>query len=116
MFITATFVTVILSGLLVFAAVHKLGHDPQVVATYTRVGVPEARLNVLAALLLAGAAGALAGLVWAPLGAAACAALTVYFALAVVAHLRARDAEHLGPPVLLLLLSAAAFGVRLLTW
>jgi len=116
MFITATVVTVILAGLLAFSAVRKLGRDPQVVATYTRVGVPESRLPVLAALLLAGAAGALTGLVWAPLGIAACAALIVYFALAVAAHLRARDAGHLGPPALLLLLSAAAFGLRLLTW
>jgi hypothetical protein len=71
--------TVVLSALLAllmsYAAVRKLSHRPEVVATYTRVGVPEERLDLLAATLLAGAAGLLIGLVWAPLGVAAGAAI-----------------------------------------
>jgi DoxX-like family len=115
MFITTVAVSVVLAALLAVSAVRKLGHQEQVVATYVRVGVPEARLNLLAAVLLAGAAGLLAGLAWAPLGVAAAAALTVYFAVAAAFHVRADDAAHLPMPVALGLLSAAATALRLAT-
>ena len=62
---------------------------------YLKVGVPEDRLNQLAILLLAAACGLLLGLGWAPIGVAAAAALVVHFAVAIVFHLRADDAEGL---------------------
>jgi DoxX-like protein len=104
----AVIVSVLLAALLAFAALRKLGHRPEVVATYTRVGVPEERLNALAAILLAGAAGLLIGFAWPPLGVAAAAGVVVYFALAIAAHLRTGDAEHLGPPVVIWVLAVAA--------
>ena len=107
MSIATAVVTLPLVALLVLTAFRKLGHRPEVVATYTRVGVPEERLNLLAALLLAGAAGLVAGLFVTPLGIAAAAALVVYFALAIGAHLRARDTANAFMPVLYLLLAAA---------
>jgi hypothetical protein len=106
-------VSVLLAALLVLTAVRKLSHRPAVVATYRRVGVPEERLNLLAALLLAGAAGLVAGLWWPPLGVAAAAALVAYFVLAAAAHLRAGDAANAPMPVLYLALAGAALVLHL---
>jgi DoxX-like family len=97
-----------LAALLVFTALRKLSHRPAVVATYTRVGVPEDKLNLLAALLLAGAAGLVVGLFATPVGVVTAAALVAYFALAIGAHLRARDSAHAFTPALFLLLALAA--------
>ena len=101
-------VSLLLAALLVFAAVRKLSHRPEVVATYTRVGVPEGRLDLLAWILLAGAAGLLAGLLWPPIGVAAGIALVVYFLLAIAAHIRAGDARNLPTPVVMELLAVAS--------
>ncbi|MGN9913481.1 DoxX family protein [Phytohabitans sp. LJ34] len=97
-------VSLLLAALLVFTALRKLSHRPEVVATYTRVGVPEERLNLLAALLLAGAAALVAGLWWRPVGIASAAALVAYFVLAIGAHVRARDAANAYMPAVYLLL------------
>lgn len=101
-------ISVLLAALLVFAAVRKLSHRPEVVASYTRVGVPEDRLDQLAWILLAGAAGLVAGLFWPPVGVAAGIGLVVYFLLAIVAHVRADDARNLPTPVALELLAVAS--------
>ena len=111
----AAVVSVVLAALLAFSAARKLGHRPEVVATYTRVGVPEDRLDRLALILLAGAAGLVAGLAWAPLGVAAAAGVVAYFILAVAAHLRADDAAHLPTPAVILALGVAALLLRLAT-
>jgi DoxX-like protein len=111
--IAVAVVSLVLAALLVLTAVRKLGRQPAVVATYTRVGVPEERLGLLAATLLAGAAGLLVGLWWPPLGLAAAGGLVVYFVLAVAAHLRARDAAALPVPLVYLGLSVAALVLRL---
>jgi DoxX-like family len=101
-------VSILLAALLVFAAVRKLSHRPEVVATYTRVGVPEARLDLLAWILLAGAAGLIAGLFWEPVGVAAGTGLVVYFLLAIAAHIRAGDTRNLPVPVAMELLAVAS--------
>jgi DoxX-like protein len=101
-------ISVLLAALLVFAAARKLSHRPEVVATYTRVGVPEDRLDLLAWTLLAGAAGLLAGLAWHPIGVAAGIGLVVYFLLAIAAHIRAGDARNLPVPVAIELLAVAS--------
>ena len=103
----AVIVTGLLAACMVYAAVRKLTHSEAVVRSYAQAGVPEERLNVLAALLLAGAAGLLAGLVWEPVGTVAAAATAVYFAVAVAAHVRAGDAARLGMPLVLALLAVA---------
>ncbi|HEX5782473.1 MAG TPA: DoxX family protein [Solirubrobacteraceae bacterium] len=104
-------VSILLAALLLFAALRKLSHRPDVVATYTRVGVPEERLDQLAWILLAGAAGLIAGLLWPPIGIAAGIGLVVYFLLAIGAHLRAHDARNLPVPVVLELLAVASLVV-----
>jgi DoxX-like family len=115
MFAAAAVVSVLLAALITFAAVRKLGHRPEVVATYVRVGVPEDRLDRLAVILLTGAAGLVAGLAWAPLGVAAAAGVVAYFVLAVAAHVRAGDAAKLPAPVVILALGVAALALRLAT-
>src|SRR5687768_1872723 len=98
-------VSAVLALGLVITAVRKLSHAPAVVETYRRVGVPEKRLNALALVLLAGAAGLVVGLWWRPIGLAAALGLVVYFVLAVAAHIRFRDLRPLPTPVVFLALS-----------
>lgn len=112
-FTATAVVSVLLAAVLVFSATQKLSHDEAVVRSYAEVGVPASRLNALAVLLLAGAAGLLGGLVWTPLGVAAASALVVYFLLAVAAHVRVGDQARLAVPLALLVLAAAALALRL---
>jgi DoxX-like protein len=106
-------VSALLAALLGYTAARKLSHRPEIVATYTRVGVPEDKLDYLAAILILGAAGLVAGLAWAPLGIAAATALTAYFTLAIAAHLRARDHANLATPVLMIALAGAALALHI---
>jgi DoxX-like family len=107
-------VTVLLAAILAFAAVRKLTHREDVVATYAKVGVPEERLNQLAFVLLLGAAGLLLGLAWAPIGIAAAAGVVVYFVLAIVAHVRHDDAGNLPTPVAIEVMALAALALQIL--
>jgi DoxX-like protein len=115
MFAVAAAVSVLLAAALAYSAVRKLGHRPEVVRTYVRVGVPEDKLNYLAIVLLAGAAGLLAGLLWAPIGIAAAIGITCYFILATGFHIRARDMRNLPTPLALAVIAAAALVLRLAT-
>lgn len=115
MFVATVIVTVALAAAMFFAAVRKLSHAEAVVASYSRVGVREDKLNYLAVVLLVGAAGLLAGLVWAPLGIAAGVSVIAYFALAVGAHISHDDIPNLPTPAVLLTAAVVAFALRLLT-
>jgi hypothetical protein len=99
MALTATIFSTVLAALLAAAAVRKLTHREAVVRSYLRAGVPEDKLDLLAAVLLAAATGLVLGLVWAPIGIAAAAGVVVYFIGAVTSHIRAGDAEHLPTPL-----------------
>lgn len=112
-FVAAVIVTSLLAATLVAAAIRKLSHRSDVVRSYARVGVPEARLNYLAVILLAGAAGLVGGLFWAPIGLAAGAGVVVYFLLAIAAHVRTGDEEHLLTPLLIEVFALAAVALRL---
>lgn len=115
MFLAAVVVSALLAALAAYAAIRKLSHRPEVVATYSRVGVPEERLDYLAAILLAGAAGLIAGLAWAPIGVAAGIGFVTYFALAIAAHIRTSDTRNLPTPVVMETLAVAALTLRLAT-
>jgi hypothetical protein len=115
MFAATIAVSVPLAGTLAYAAIRKLSHRPEIVQSYARVGVPEDRLNFLAVILLMGAAGLLAGLLWAPIGIAAATGVIAYFVLAVAAHIRADDVENLPTPAIIELLAVAALALRLVT-
>jgi DoxX-like family len=115
MFVATAAVSALLASLLAFSAIRKLSHDPRVVETYLRAGVPEDKLDLLAFILFAGSAGLLVGLVWAPIGVAAAIGVVVYFLVAIAFHIRADDAEHLPTPLLLALIGGAALALRLAT-
>jgi hypothetical protein len=114
-FVATVTVSILLAALLAYAAVRKLSHDPRVVETYVRVGVPEDKLDYLAAILLAGAAGLVLGLIWAPIGIAAACGVIAYFILAIASHVRANDERNLFTPVLIALIAAAALILRIAT-
>jgi hypothetical protein len=111
--IAALILSLVLAALLAFAAVRKLSHRPEVVESYARVGVPEERLDLLATVLLAGAAGLLIGLLWEPLGVAAGISVAVYFLVAISAHIRSNDLANVLTPVVLEVLAVAAVAVRI---
>jgi DoxX-like family len=113
MSVAATIVSVLLAAILAAAAVRKLSHREEVVASYVRVGVPPENLDYLAFILLAGAAGLVVGILWSPIGIAAGIGVICYFALAVVAHIRHHDEQHLPTPIVLELLALAALALRL---
>lgn len=101
-------VTALLAAILLYSAVLKLSSKPEVVESYARVSVPARRLPLLAVVLLAGAAGLLAGWAWTPIGLAAGIGLMAYFALALTAHARHRDLAHAATPAVVLVLAVAA--------
>jgi DoxX-like family len=105
--------TILLAALLAFSAVRKLSHAPQVVQSYARTGVPEDKLNLLAWILLAGAAGLLLGLPWRPLGIAAAAGVAIYFLVAIGFHVRYQDTAHVATPAVIELLAVAVLLSRL---
>jgi hypothetical protein len=115
MFAASAVVSILLAAALAYAAVRKLSHRPEVVQSYARVGVPEDRLNQLALILLAGAAGLVVGLLWAPLGIAAAIGVIAYFVVALAAHIRAADLANMPTPAVIELLAVAALVLRLLT-
>jgi hypothetical protein len=107
-----TIVSALLAAILAAAAVRKLSHREEVVASYERVGVPPERLDHLAFILLAGAAGLVIGLFWAPIGIAAAIGVICYFVLAIVAHVRHHDERHLPTPVAIEVLAVATLTRR----
>ena len=111
MFVATLVISLLLAALLSYAAIRKLGHSDPVVATYARVGVPEDKLDYLAAILLAGATG----LVWAPIGVAAAIGVVAYFVLAVASHIRAGDTENLPTPAAILVIAVSALVLRIAT-
>ena len=115
MLVATAIVSVLLAALLASSAIRKLSHQQRIVRRYVRVGVPEDKLDYLAIVLLAGAAGLLLGLLWAPIGVAAAVGVLGYFVTAVAVHLRANDAENLPTPLALAVIAAVALALRLAT-
>lgn len=115
MSIATTTVSILLAALLAFAAIRKLSHQEQVVESYARVGVPDDKLNYLAIILLAGAAGLMLGLLWAPIGVAAAIGVVCYFIGAVTFHLRAGDARNLPTPLAMLATAVVTLVLQLVT-
>ncbi|MBP1162840.1 hypothetical protein ABIC28_000373 [Rhodococcus sp. PvR044] len=113
MFVATVIVTVLLAALLGYAAIRKLSNREAVVREYAELGVPENRLNSLAGVLLAGAAGLALGLALAPLGVAAAIGVICYFTVAVVVHILAHDPKHLPVPLTYAALAVAALVLRL---
>ena len=115
MFVATVVVSALLAALLAFAAIRKLSHREDVVRTYVRVGVPEDKLDYLAVVLLAGAAGLILGLFWAPIGVAAAIGVVCYFLVAAAFHVRANDARNLPTPLTIEAIAVGALALRLAT-
>ena len=114
MFAATATLSALLAAALAFSAIRKLSHEASVVQAYARAGVPEDKLDYLAAILLAATAALILGLYWAPIGIAAAIGLIIYFLVAVAFHVRANDARNLPTPLALALLAAAVLVMRLL--
>jgi hypothetical protein len=114
-FIATIVVSVILAAFLAMAASMKLRRNEELVQSYIRLGIPLDKLNYLAFVLLAGAAGLLLGLVWAPIGIAAAIGVVLYFLGAIAVHLRAKDTKGLGGPATYLVLGIIALTLRVAT-
>lgn len=106
-------VSVVLAALLSAAAIRKLSHTEEVVRSYRRAGVPEDKLNYLALILLAGAAGLIVGLFWTPIGVAASAGVVSYFVIAIGFHIRANDTRRAATPLALALIAIALLILQL---
>jgi hypothetical protein len=104
--IAAVGLSILLAAFLAFSAIRKLSHRPPVVESYVRAGVPENKLNALAFVLFAAAAGLIAGLFVAPIGIAAAIGVVIYFLGAVGFHIRANDMKHLPTPLLVAVFAA----------
>ena len=84
-------VTLLLAALFTFSASIKLLGVSKSLAIRDHLGVSPIQWRVIGALELAGVAGALVGLLWAPLGIAAAIGLTLLSIGAVAFHMRASD-------------------------
>jgi hypothetical protein len=107
-------VAILLSGGLVISGGLKLAKNPRIVEGIGGLGVPLSVFPLLAALEIAAATGLIIGLWFAPLGIAAGVGVVMYFAGAVVTHLRAHNREF-APPLVLGMMGIAAVALRLLS-
>lgn len=114
MFIPYIVVAIVLAMMLAASAWSKLTRDDRVVAGMTGVGIRLKWFPYLAALLLAGAVGLLAGIAFAPLGIAAAAGVGLYFVAALIVHLRAKDTA-IGAPLMFLALAVVALVLRIVS-
>ncbi len=111
MFVAAAIVSILLALVMTASAVGMLTRQPRIVDAMSSIDLPHTWFPYLGALKLAGAAGLIVGL-WVPaIGIAAAAGLALYFAGAVIAHLRAGDRE-IGPPAVLAVVSIVALVLR----
>jgi hypothetical protein len=115
MFAVTVIVSSVLAAMLSFSAYGKLTRRPAMVESVDRVGFPRDRLDHLAVILLAGAAGLVLGLFWAPVGVAAAAGVVAYFSVTIAFHARAGDLANAPKPALIGLIAAVALALRLAT-
>lgn len=96
------------------SAYGKLARAEQFVDIMPTIGVPLRALPYLAACQIAGAAGLVIGIWWAPLGIAAAVGFVAYFLGALAAHLRKSDFKNLGGAALMFVLAVAVLTLRTL--
>jgi hypothetical protein len=84
-------VTALLAAMFAFAGLIKVVGVRQSLAIRDHLGVDPTQWRLIGLLELAGVAGVLAGLKWAPIGIAAAIGLTLLILGAIVFHVRASD-------------------------
>jgi DoxX-like family len=95
----------------------KIRPDPRMVQViHEVVGVPLKYFSLLAACEFAGALGVVLGIWWLRLGVVAGIGLVLYFAGALVSHLRVGDVKGIGPGAFMLMVAAGALGMRILIY
>jgi len=106
---TATVVvTILLAGLFTFAASIKLLGVSQSLAIRDHLGLKPLQWRLIGACELAGVAGVLVGLMWAPIGIAAAIGLALLSIGAIACHLLASDgAKDMAPAAIGLALAVA---------
>ncbi|WP_037627751.1 DoxX family protein [Streptomyces aureus] len=115
MFVSLAVLTVFVSAVLLVSAGAKSLRTRHITEQMSTLGVPEGMMAFLTGAQVAGAAGAIAGLRWGPVGIAAAIGLTLYFAGAVAFHLRVGDRKGALPAVVLTVASVALIMLRAAT-
>lgn len=106
---TATvIVTLLLAALFTFSSSIKLLGVPKSLAIRDHLGVSPMQWRAIGALELAGVAGVLVGLMWAPIGIAAAIGLALLSSGALAFHLRASDRVADSAPAVIGVALAAA--------
>jgi hypothetical protein len=117
MFVAYLVVTALFALMVTFSGIGKIRRDRrQVRVVHEIVGVPLEFFPLLAACEFAGVVGAVVGIWWPLLGIAAGIGLVLYFAGAIVSHLRVGDIKGVGPAVFMAVLAAGALALRILTF
>lgn len=98
-----TALSFVLATVCLIPALAKLLSHPKMLAAASHFGVPWAQYRLIGAAEVAAAAGAIAGLVWAPLGVAAAAGMALLLLGALTVHRRAGDGLPEEAPALLAL-------------
>ncbi|MEV0530392.1 DoxX family protein [Kitasatospora sp. NPDC050463] len=107
MFVSLAVVTVVMSALLLVSAGAKSLRTRHITEQMSTLGVPQSMMAFLISAQVAGAAGAIVGLWWGPVGIAAAIGLMLYFAGAVTFHLRVGDRKGASPAAVLTMASVA---------
>ncbi|MBV2153020.1 DoxX family protein [Kitasatospora sp. SUK 42] len=115
MFVSLAVVTVFMSAVLLVSAGAKSLRTRHITEQMSTLGIPQGMMAFLIGAQIAGAAGAIAGLWWGPVGIAAAIGLTLYFAGAVASHLRVGDRKGALPAVVLTMASIALIALRAAT-
>jgi hypothetical protein len=113
---TATvIVTLLLAALFTFAASIKLLGVSESLAIRDHLGVSPLQWRLIGVLELAGVAGVLVGLAWAPIGIAAAIGLALLSIGAIAFHIKASDrVVDMAPAVIGIALAAATAGLHTL--
>ncbi|WP_028642204.1 DoxX family protein [Nocardioides sp. URHA0020] len=110
----AIIVSLVLALAMLLSGVFKLMRAPHIMKFAESVHLTPPQLTVLGTLQLAGALGLVAGLWYAQLAIAAAVGLVLYFAGAIITHIRVSDPNVQGA-VAFATLSAATLGLLLAT-
>ncbi|MEU1418721.1 DoxX family protein [Kitasatospora sp. NPDC005751] len=115
MFVSLAVVTVVMSALLLASAGAKALRTRHITEQMSTLGLSQSLMAFLIGAQIAGAAGAIAGLRWGPVGIAAAIGLSLYFAGAVAFHLRVGDRKGASPAAVLTIASVALVVLRVAT-